>query len=175
MTDVTPEDPWHVDGADRQTLISPAPIPPGQDTAQRQATEPARGADGYHKKAHGSGLVTFAGHWLGVSAIFNLVYGVGALMSQHVAHAHYMFSILHLSGWIAIILGIAQLAVAAWAVMGNQLARWLGVALLTLNAINQQFFIGTYPAWSVLIILLDTISIGALCLYGSRKNLARPE
>jgi len=68
-----------------------------------------------------------------------------------------------------------QLAVAAWAVMGNQLARWLGVALLTLNAINQQYFIGTYPAWSVLIIMLDAISICALCLYGSRKNLSRPE
>jgi hypothetical protein len=34
---------------------------------------------------------------------------------------------------------------AAEAVMGDQLARWLGVALLTLNAVNQRFFITTYP------------------------------
>ena len=175
MADATHKDPRHVDGTDRQTPISPAPIPAGRDTARRPATESAREADTGETKAHGSGLVTFAGHWLGVAAIFNLVYGIGALISQHIAHAHYMFGILHLSGWVAIILGIVQLAVAAWAVMGNQLARWLGVALLTLNAINQQYFIGTYTAWSVLIIVLDAISICALCLYGSRKNLSRPE
>jgi len=175
MADATHNDPRHVDGTDRQTPISPAPTLAGQETARRPATESARETDAGETKAHGSGLVTFAGHWLGVAAIFNLVYGIGALISQHIAHAHYMFGILHLSGWLAIILGIVQLAVAAWAVMGNQLARWLGVALLTLNAINQRYFIGTYPAWSVLIIVFDAISISALCLYGSRKNLSRLE
>ena len=49
------------------------------------------------------------------------------------------------------------------------------MTLLVLNAINQQFFVGSYPAWSILIIVFDVISIFALCLYGSRKNLARRE
>jgi hypothetical protein len=117
-------------------------------------------------------LVTIAGRWLGLSAFFNLVWGFGALISPHIAHAHYMFGILHTSGWISILLGVLQLAVAAGAVMGNQLARWLGVALLMLNAINQKYFIGTYPVWSSLIIFFDVISIFALVRYGTRQNLA---
>jgi hypothetical protein len=42
-----------------------------------------------------------------------------------------MFGILHSSGWISILLGVLQLLVGAEAVMGDQLARWPGVALLT--------------------------------------------
>jgi hypothetical protein len=118
------------------------------------------------------GVVTIASLWLGLSAVFNLVYGFGAIGSPHIAHDHYMFGILHSSGWISIFLGVLQLAVAAEALAGDQLARWLGVALLTLNAIDQQFFISTYPFWSSLIILFDVVSIYALVRYGTRENLA---
>jgi len=110
-----------------------------------------------------------------LSALFNLMYGFGALVSEHIAHAHYMFGILHSSGWISIILGVLQLAVAGEALAGDQLARWLGVALLALNAIDQKFFVATYELSSALIILFDVIAIYALCRYGSRENLARSE
>lgn len=171
MTMETHADPWRVDGPDRQSHAPPGPIPAGGDTRQRPATERDYGAIGNH----GWGLVTIAGCWLGLSAIFNLVWGVGALLSQHIAHAHYMFSILHSAGWISILLGVLQLVAAPMAVVGNQVARWLGVALLALSAINQKFFISTYPVWSALIILFDVISIYALSRYGSRKNLAESE
>lgn len=69
--------------------------------------------------------------------------GTAALGSQRIAHGSYMFGILHSSGWIAIIVGMLQLVVAVAALTGHQLARWLGVALLVLDAIDQQFFIGT--------------------------------
>ena len=147
-------------------------IPPARDTG----SEPARDAGWQqHPKAHGSFLVTTAGCWLGLSALFNLMYGFGALVSEHIAHAHYMFGILHSSGWISIILGVLQLAVAGEALAGDQLARWLGVALLALNAIDQKFFVATYELSSALIILFDVIAIYALCRYGSRENLARSE
>ena len=107
-----------------------------------------------------------------MNALVNLVFGFGALGSQRVAHDSYMFGILHSSGWIAIVVGILQLVVAVAAPTGHQLARWLGVALLVLNAIDQQFFVGIYPLWSALIILFDVLAIYALCRYGSRKNLA---
>ncbi len=112
-----------------------------------------------------------AGCWLGLSALFNLVWGLGVLENQQIAHDSYMFGILHSSGRIAIVVGILQLVVAGAALTGHQLARWLGVALLVLNAIDQQFFIGTYPLWSALNTLFDVLAIYALCRYGSRKNL----
>jgi hypothetical protein len=150
-------------------------MPAGEDAAQRPATERVSGTVGYFKEGHGCVLIAIAARWLGLSAIFNFVYGFGALLSQHIAHAHYLFGVLHSSGWISIILGVLQLAVAATAVMGNQLARWLGVALLALTAINQKFFIGTYPVVSALILFFDVISIYALARYGSHKNLAQCE
>jgi hypothetical protein len=70
-------------------------------------------------------------------------------------------------------LGFLQLLVAAEALAGDQLARWLGVVLLALNAIDQQFFVSAYPSLSSLIILLDVVSIYALVRYGIRENLAR--
>jgi hypothetical protein len=129
--------------------------------------------EGRPRAAGHFGLIAIAGLWLGVSALFNLVWGVGAIGNPRIDHAHYMFGILHSSGWISIFLGILQLVVAVGALTGDQLARWLGVILLALDAIDQKFFISTYPFWSSLIILLDVISIYALVRYGTRQNLAR--
>jgi hypothetical protein len=175
VTRVTNKDPWPADGADQKAQAPPGPVPAGEHTAQRPATQREYSGIGYSKEGHGCVLITIAARWLGLSALFNLVWGFGALLSQHIAHAHYLFGILHSSGWISIILGVLQLAVAATVLMGDQLARWLGVALLALNAINQKFFIGTYPVWSALILFFDVISIYLLSRYGSRKNLAQCE
>lgn len=138
------------------------------------STTPVNG-ESRPRRTHHTGLVTLAGHWLGVNAIFNLVWGFGSIASPRIDHDHQMLGILHSAGWISILLGIMQLLVGAEAVMGNQLARWLGVALLTLNGVNQRFFITTYPFWSSLIILFDVVSIYALVRYGSRENLVRAE
>ena len=54
---------------------------------------------------------------------------------------------------------------------GNQLARWFGVAVLGLSAIDQMFFIPAYPFWSLTIIAMDIVALYGLCVYGSRSNL----
>ncbi len=41
--------------------------------------------------------------------------------------------------WITLIIGVLQLLAAAGVVAGNQLARWFGVAVLGLSAIDQMF------------------------------------
>jgi hypothetical protein len=136
------------------------------------STEFASGEGGPQAAGH-FGLICIAGLWLSLSALFNLVYGFGAIGSPRIDHAHYMFGILHSSGWVSIFLGVLQLLVAAEALTGDQRARWLGVVLLTLNAIDQQFFVSTYPVSSSLIIFFDVVSIYALARYGTRENLAR--
>jgi len=50
---------------------------------------------------------------------------------------------------------------------GNQLARWFGVAVLGLSAIDQMFFIPAYPFWSLMIIAVDVVALYRLCAYGS--------
>jgi hypothetical protein len=69
-------------------------------------------------------------------------------------------------------LGALQLLAAARVMAGNQLARWFGVAMLGLNAIDQMLFIPAYPFWSLSIIAMDIVALWGLCAYGSRENVA---
>jgi hypothetical protein len=136
------------------------------------ATEPAR--DAYGQRREGHGLIIFACVLLVILGCFNLIYGIAAIAHSHVfvANVHYVFGNLRTWGWITLILGALQLLAAAGLVAGNQLARWFGVAVLGLNAIDQMFFIPAYPFWSLVIIAVDVVALYGLCAYGSRENLA---
>ena len=67
---------------------------------------------------------------------FNLLYGIAAVASVHVftADAYHMFGGLNSWGCVALIIGVQRLLAAAGGVVGSQLARWFGVAVLALNA-----------------------------------------
>jgi hypothetical protein len=131
------------------------------------------GTGGRHAEGRGLGLVIFAAVMLGLIGCFNLIYGIAAIANSHVfvANAHYVFANLRTWGWITLIIGIVQLLAAAGLFMGNQLARWFGVAVLGLNAIDQMFFLPAYPLWSLMIIAADIVAIWGLCAYGSRQNI----
>ena len=136
-------------------------------------TEPAKGTR--RGRVEGHGLIVFASVLLAVLGCFNLIYGIAAIAHSHVftANAHYVFGSLRTWGWITLILGALQLLSAAWIVgAGNQVARWFGVVVLGLNAIDQMFFIPAYPLWSLVIIAVDVVALYGLCAYGSRENLA---
>ena len=136
-------------------------------------TQPARGAHGRYAEGHGYGLVLFASVLLVMVGFFNLIYGIAAIANSHVftANAHYVFANLRTWGWITLIIGALQLLAAAGVLAGNQWARWFGVAVLGLSAIDQMFFIPAYPFWSLMIIAVDVVALYGLCAYGSRSNL----
>ena len=136
-------------------------------------TRPAHGTGGRHGEGHGYGLVLFASVLLVIVGCFNLIYGIAAVANSQVftANAHYVFGDLRTWGWITLIIGTLQLLAAAGVLAGNQLARWFGVAVLGLSAIDQMFFIQAYPFWSLMIIAVDMVALYGLCAYGSRANL----
>ncbi len=136
--------------------------------------KPAGSAGGRHVEGQGYGLIVFASVVLAVVGFFNLFYGIAAVANAHVfvANAHYVFGGLNSWGWVTLILGVLQLFAAAGVLMGNQLARWFGVAVVGLSALDQMFFLGAYPFWSLMIIAVDVVALWALCAYGSRENLA---
>ena len=136
-------------------------------------TGPARSAGGRRAERQGYGLVLFASVMLVVVGCFNLIYGIAAIANSHVfvADAHYVFGNLRTWGWITLIIGVLQLLAAAGVLAGNQLARWYGVAVLALSAIDQMFFVPAYPFWSLTIIAMDVVALYGLCAYGSRANL----
>jgi hypothetical protein len=136
-------------------------------------TQPARGTGGRHAEGHGYGLVLFAAVLLVIVGCFNLIYGIAAVANSHVftANAHYVFGSLRTWGWITLIIGALQLLAAGGVLAGNQMARWFGVVVLGLSAIDQMFFIPAYPFWSLMIIAVDVVALYGLCAYGSRANL----
>jgi hypothetical protein len=128
---------------------------------------------GRSAERQGYGLVVFAAILLAVIGCFNLIYGIAAIANSHVfvANAHYVFGDLRAWGWITLIIGVVQLLAAGGVFTGNQLARWFGVAVLGLNAIDQMFFMPGYPFWSLTIIAMDVVALWGLCAYGSRQNI----
>jgi hypothetical protein len=136
-------------------------------------TQPARGAGGRHVEGHGYGLVLFASVLLVVVGCFNLIYGIAAIANSHVftANAHYVFGSLRTWGWITLIIGALQLLAARGVMAGNQWARWFGMAVLGLSALDPMFFIPAYPFWSLMIIAVDVVALYGLCAYGSRADM----
>lgn len=122
----------------------------------------------------GLGLVWFAAIMLLVVGIFNLIDGIAAIANSHffVANAHYVIGDLRAWGWVTLILGVLQLLAGAGVMVGNQLARWFGVAVIGLNLIAQLFFIPAYPVLALTIIAIDVFALYGLCAYGSRSNVA---
>ena len=103
-------------------------------------TEPARGTGGRRAEGRGYGLVLFSSVLLVIVGCFNLIYGIAAIANAHVftANAHYVFGSMRTWGWITLIDAL-QLLAAAGVLARNQLARWFGVAVLGLSAIDQMF------------------------------------
>ena len=136
--------------------------------------KPAPDTGSYREPGRGLGMITFAAVVMGIVGCFNLIYGIAAIANSHVfvANAHYVFGDLRTWGWITLIIGVLQLIAAAGVVMGNQLARWYGVVVLGLSAIDMMFFIPAYPFWALTILAVDIVAIYGLCAYGSRANLA---
>jgi hypothetical protein len=135
--------------------------------------KPAAGRSGYREPGRGLGMVVFASVVLGIVGCFNLIYGIAAVANSHVfvANAHYVFGDLRTWGWITLAIGFLQLIAAAGVMMGSQLARWYGVLVLGLSAIDMMFFIPAYPFWALAILAVDIVAIYGLCAYGSRANL----
>jgi len=131
-------------------------------------------AGGQYAEGRSYGLILFASVVLAVVGFFNLIYGIAAVANSHVfvANAHYVFGSLRGWGWITLIIGVLQLIAAAGVLSGNQLARWYGVVVVGLSAIDMMFFIPAYPFWALTIIAVDVVALYGLCMYGSRENLA---
>jgi hypothetical protein len=67
---------------------------------------------------------------------------------------------------------VLQLAVGLGIFVKNQLARWVGVAVLAANAIAQMLMIPAYPFWSLALFTLDIVAIYGLVAYGQRIGRA---
>ena len=116
----------------------------------------------------GSGWVLFSGVLLLLLGTLNFVEGVAAVGNAHffVANTHYIAGSLNFWGWIAMIVGVVQVCVGLGVFVRNQLSRWAGVAILSINVIAQLMMMPAYPFWSLSVFTLDILAIYGLIAYG---------
>jgi hypothetical protein len=128
---------------------------------------------GYVEPERGSGWITFAGVMLVMVAVLNVIDGIAAISksSFYAADARYIVSDLRTWGWVMLALGVLQAVVAFGVWAGNQLARWTGIVVVSLNAIAQLMFIPAYPFWSLAIFAVDILVLYGLAAYGREGAL----
>jgi hypothetical protein len=69
-------------------------------------------------------------------------------------------------GFVHLILGILLILCGAGVLTGNVVARGVGVLLAGLSALANMAFIGAYPVWSIIVIVVDVLVIYALTVHG---------
>jgi len=138
--------------------------------AGSQASETPSQYDAYYEEDRAAGWLVFAGVLILLLGTINIIDGISAIGRAHfyVANARYVFGDLNTWGWVALCLGVAQLAVGFGIFVKNQFARWTGVVVLGLNAIAQLLMMPSYPFWSLAIFAIDIVAIYGLVAHGKR-------
>jgi hypothetical protein len=126
--------------------------------------------DSWPEEDPGYGWVLFAGTLLLMLGTLNFIEGIAAVSNSHffVGNTHYIAGSLKTWGWVVLIIGVIEWGVGIAVFIKSQFARWVGVAILSLNAIVQLMLIPAYPFWSLSIFAVDILAIFGLVAYGGR-------
>ena len=84
-----------------------------------------------------------------------------------------MFSDLKAWGWITFAVGCREPVSGIAVATRTQWARWTGVIVAGVAALNQLLFAQAYPLWSLMIMALDVLVIYGLVVYGGRGGGGR--
>jgi len=138
--------------------------------ATPQSSQAPSQYDAYYEEDRAVGWVVFAGVLILMLGTINVIDGIAAISRAHfyVADARYVFGDLNTWGWVALCIGIAQLAVGFGVFAKNQFARWTGVVVLGISAITQLLMMPAYPFWALCIFAIDIVAIYGLVAHGKR-------
>ena len=110
-----------------------------------------------------SGLVTFAAIVLILVGSFNLLDGVVALADDERFNGdRLLFGDLSAWGFWWIFIGLLQVWAGVQVMKLKDVGMMMGIAFAGLNAFTQLMFLDAYPAWAIVIMVLDLIVIYAL-------------
>jgi len=115
------------------------------------------------------GWIFFAAIMLITVGLFNVIDGLVALFRGDlytVTPNGLLVFDLTAWGWVHLILGVIQLAVAFPLLRGARWARVLTILLAVVNAATQLAFLSAFPVWAVIVIALDVLVIWAVVVHG---------
>lgn len=120
------------------------------------------------------GWVYFASFMLLLTGVFQVIMGFTALLNDkfYVVGAHTLVAFdITTWGWIHLLLGLLMIIVGVSLFAGRMWARVTAIILASLNFIAQFAFLGVYPWWSLIAMLLDVFVIYALTVHGDEVTL----
>ena len=110
---------------------------------------------------------TFAAVMFLVVGIFNVIDGIAAISKdRHFRADELLIGNLSFWGIVLLIVGALQLLTTYLIYNRSPGGQVLGVILAVLSAVTALFFLGAYPIWSIIILVLDGVVIYALTVYG---------
>lgn len=124
-----------------------------------------------------SGWAAFAGVILFVIGVFNVLYGLAALLNDSqvlVTNGYDGVIIWNLTtwGWIHLVIGAIMVATSIGLFTVKEWARVIAIIFCVLSAIAHIGLITAFPLWSILIIVLDVLVIYNLTVKGGELKAA---
>lgn len=116
-------------------------------------------------RAWAQGGTVFGATMMIVIGVYQVLMGLVAVVRNefYVVTPNYLYEIDTTAwGWIHLGIGALCILVGAFVFTGAAWARWLGIAIVSLSAIANFFFVPYYPLWSLLIIAADAWVIWSL-------------
>jgi hypothetical protein len=136
------------------------------ETSQNTGTRTER----YAGPSAWAGWVVFGGVMLIMMGSFQVIEGLVALFDDGFYAVRSNGLVVNVDyntwGWVHLIIGIVGVLAGLGLLVGNMLARVVGVAAAFLSAIVNLAFISAYPVWSAIVITLDVIVIYAVIVHG---------
>jgi len=109
-----------------------------------------------------TGWVIFAGVIMIMIGFLNFFYGLAAVLNDDVVvvggHGA-IIADLTTWGWVTMIVAVILVLTGGGLLTGAEWARWVGVFVVGLNAIEQVWIFPAAPLWAFLVIVLDVIII----------------
>jgi hypothetical protein len=136
------------------------------------ATQPQVTRTGAVERTDDQGWLLYAGILVMIGGILDVVWGIAAIgkASFFVANAHYVISDLRLWGWVTLLIGAALIFAAMGIFRGQRVAVWVGIVVLSLNAIVELLSISAYPFWSLCLFALNVLAVYGLVAHGLRSS-----
>ena len=136
--------------------------------ATRHATETAR-FDERTVSDRGTAGAVFAATLMIIAGCFGMLQGVGFLAkgTYYVQPANYWINTSASTwGWVLLLVGFVVLVAGCGVVLsGAAWARWVGIVMVSLQAVANFLFIPVHPWWSFTLILIDLWVIHSLLVH----------
>jgi len=116
----------------------------------------------------GSGWVAFAGSYLALAGMLNLIWGITALSNKdYFIEGGLVWSSLSTWGWIAIVIAAVQI-IAGGLLFARKVGGVIMAIVITMCGMLVNFLsICAYPVWSVVAIVCNGLVLGAVTVHGN--------